>query len=212
MKINLTKDQEKSIGIYSIRNIINNKVYIGSTTQGFKKRLSKHLYDLNANIHHSNYLQKSFNKHGTNNFEFLVLELCKIETIIEKEQYWIDKTECFLDINGYNILQNAYNSKGYKHTEESLILISEISKRRKPNPKSIKAMQIANTGRKRTREHSEIMSKRFSKPVIQLDLDGNFIKKWNSCTEATFGLGLKTGDPNIAACTRGICKSYKNFM
>lgn len=50
-----------NIGVYKITNIINNKIYIGSTAnkQGFKKRWSYHGCDLKNNKHHSRHLQRA---------------------------------------------------------------------------------------------------------------------------------------------------------
>jgi hypothetical protein len=46
-------------GVYKITNIVNNKIYIGSTGSkgGFKKRWSYHLQDLRKDKHHSIHLQ-----------------------------------------------------------------------------------------------------------------------------------------------------------
>ena len=42
----------KEMGIYKITNTINNKIYIGSAEDLYKRK-HKHLYDLRHNIHHS---------------------------------------------------------------------------------------------------------------------------------------------------------------
>jgi group I intron endonuclease len=65
---------EESGGIYSITNIVNNKIYIGSTSR-FIKRFQEHTCDLNANIHINKHLQSSFNHHQEYNFVFEVLEV-----------------------------------------------------------------------------------------------------------------------------------------
>lgn len=148
MKITIEKNQEKKSGVYVITNTINNKVYIGSTISGFKKRIKEHLYELIKNRHHSDHLQKAYNKYGGDSFEFSILEICHKESIIEREQFYLDKYKSYQRKNGYNILEKAYNSQGYKHTEETLKLIGEISKKRGVNPVSIEAMRQANLGSK----------------------------------------------------------------
>jgi group I intron endonuclease len=67
--INLNKS-----GIYSITNIINNKIYIGSA-KSFSNRWNKHKSDLMANRHHSNHLQNAWNMYKPNNFEFKIIEI-----------------------------------------------------------------------------------------------------------------------------------------
>jgi group I intron endonuclease len=60
--------------IYKIVNNINGKIYIGSAVD-FKRRKRDHLYQLKKGIHHSKYLQRGYNKHGFENFNFSILEI-----------------------------------------------------------------------------------------------------------------------------------------
>lgn len=213
MNIIPSQEEMKKMGVYKISNNINNKVYIGSTSRNFKIRVTKHLYDLSCKLHHSNHLQKAFDKYNSNNFTFSILEICDASSLIDREQYWIDYYKCYKRDKGYNILVKAYSSKGYKHTEESLLLIGELSKRRGSHPNSINAMNAATRGLKRTKSHKIAVSKTHSKPVIQLDLEGNFIKEWSSRTEVvkTWNINTKNAS-NISRCILGKCKSFKGFM
>src|SRR3989304_8634000 len=77
-------------GIYEIRNIINNKIYIGST-KNLKRREADHFRSLCDNIHRNKYLQRSFNKYGKENFEFKILLICDSITRVFYEQIYIDK-------------------------------------------------------------------------------------------------------------------------
>ena len=52
--------------IYKIRNKIDNKIYIGQTTQDLDIRWKQHLKKRS----NCRYLKHAFNKHGTDNFEF----------------------------------------------------------------------------------------------------------------------------------------------
>lgn len=55
----------------------------------------------------------------------------------------------------------------------------------------------------------ERRSKKKSKPVLQYDLEGNFIREWKSVTECGMN-GFNQG--NVAACCRGELKKYKDFI
>lgn len=55
--------------IYFITNKITGKMYIGETID-LVERKNKHLYYLRKGIHHSDKLQRSFNKYGEDNFEW----------------------------------------------------------------------------------------------------------------------------------------------
>ena len=84
------KDLKNKSGIYQIRNLINNKIYVGSAVN-LKKRFNTHLYQLKTNIHENYKLQRDFDKYGEQNFIFEVIEFCKPDVRYEIEQYWLDK-------------------------------------------------------------------------------------------------------------------------
>lgn len=92
--------------IYEILNKINGKIYIGSTNN-LKRRISQHKYMLNKNIHHSINLQRSWNKYGEDNFEWIILR-DDVEDIdrLTVEQFYLDKLNPFYP-NGYNVSKNA---------------------------------------------------------------------------------------------------------
>lgn len=77
------------MGIYEIRNVINNKYYIGSS-KNIKKRWWRHKNDLKNNNHNNIHLQRAWNKYGKNNFIFKVIEECKIEDLLSLEQKYLD--------------------------------------------------------------------------------------------------------------------------
>lgn len=77
------------IGIYGIRNKINDKIYIGKTGMNFGDRWDSHRSLLNNNKHDNPYLQNAWNKYGEENFEFIVIEDCDIDDLNERETYWI---------------------------------------------------------------------------------------------------------------------------
>ena len=72
MKFNII--DPKSSGIYAIINILNQKMYIGST-KCFRERFNEHHRYLKNNKHHSARLQNSWNKYGGDFFEFISLEI-----------------------------------------------------------------------------------------------------------------------------------------
>lgn len=86
------KELKGKSGIYQIRNLVNNKIYIGSTSD-FYERCRDHFGLLKSNgyLHHCKHLQNSFNKYGEQNFIFEVIEFCKPDIRYEVEQYWLDR-------------------------------------------------------------------------------------------------------------------------
>ena len=89
-------------GIYQIRNLKNNKMYIGSSFKLYERML-QHFADLRRNDHENTHLQNAFNKYGEQNFVFEVIEFCDKKIQYDIEQYWIDK---FKNTN------SIYNIKG----------------------------------------------------------------------------------------------------
>lgn len=105
-------------GIYSIENKTNGKTYIGSSVN-LKRRLNCHQVLLSTNRHPNQKLQRSWNKHGSENFVIEVLEYLQPtkEILLAREQHWIE----LLDVvaTGYNILPTAGSSLGTKLSEET---------------------------------------------------------------------------------------------
>jgi hypothetical protein len=61
---------------------------------------------------------------------------------------------------------------------------------------------VLHKGKKKTKEHKKNIALSKLKPIIQMDLNGKEIKKWNSLQEAA--LSLKTSISNISGClTKG---------
>ena len=89
-------------GIYIIKNRINCKVYIGYA-KSIKKRCQRHKTDLKCKRHKNIHLQRAYNFYGINNFEYDILELCEIDILPLKEDYWA-KIYKSNDVEyGYNI-------------------------------------------------------------------------------------------------------------
>lgn len=80
----------KKFGIYSIFNIKNNRVYIGSTTRNFKKRYNEHVKLFRNYSHFNDFLKNDYNV-NPNNFIFQVLECIENkENVIVIEQMYLN--------------------------------------------------------------------------------------------------------------------------
>jgi group I intron endonuclease len=107
--------------IYGIKNIISNKIYVGSTTTN-KRRKSQHFSDLRNNRHPNKYLQSSFNKYGEDCFEWVVLEEVGNEFLADKEKCWIDCFQSDKAHKGYNLTNQPYAPmRGKKHKSSTIM-------------------------------------------------------------------------------------------
>ena len=75
------------------------------------------------------------------NFALLILEHTNSENTLSREQYWLDELNPV-----YNILDQASNSQGYKHTEASIELMKKAALGRKHSEEVKKAMSEARKG------------------------------------------------------------------
>lgn len=86
------------IGIYCIKNKLNNKCYIGQSNN-IKRRWRRHLTTIK---HKKLPIYLALDKYGIDNFEFTILEECKTEELNDKEGYWINLFNT-MSPNGYNL-------------------------------------------------------------------------------------------------------------
>ena len=158
----------KQPGIYKITNLTNNKCYIGSSFNLFN-RLHNHKTNLRKNRHHNVYLQRAYNKYGEENFKFEIVEIINNFEKLSKSNLNLllkDKECLYFSIENSELLYNLEScSSGRKVVaKESRIKIGN-SKR----------------GVKRKLEHN----KWYGRHILQYDLDGNFIREWESIKQAS---------------------------
>ena len=74
------------IGIYKITNKINGKVYIGQSND-IERRWAEHRNRYKTN---NTFLYQNMRLYGIENFDFSIEELCNIEDLNGREQYYIN--------------------------------------------------------------------------------------------------------------------------
>jgi group I intron endonuclease len=82
------------IGIYKIKNLVNDKCYYGSS-KNIEKRWRTHKNHLKNGKHHNIHLQRSWDKYGDDNFVFEVVEECDENILLELEQKYLDSNPEF---------------------------------------------------------------------------------------------------------------------
>ena len=93
-------------GIYCVRNVSNDKRYIGSS-RNISGRWRVHKSKLRLNKHHSDHLQKSYNL-DSSQFEYEIIELIDDLSQLEtREQYWVDYFQSYKSDFGYNSVRTV---------------------------------------------------------------------------------------------------------
>lgn len=86
--------------IYKITNLINQKAYIGKTTNSIEKRWKEHQRESQRGRAENRPLYKALNKYGVDNFIIELVEEVDVKELSEREIYWIGYYHTYTD--GYN--------------------------------------------------------------------------------------------------------------
>lgn len=162
----------KNIGIYTITNLVNNKIYVGSTTNSFNRRRNQHFSLLKQNKHTNSYLQNSYNKYGDKNFKFEVLEECSFEYCLSQEKYWINMLNTKSIIYGFNVIDPITNRLGFKYSEKSKL--------------KMKASRLAFIKLNGTNKHSEESKKLISSSKKGLKMSDEICLKMSQRIKGKF--------------------------
>ena len=196
---------ENTYTVYLHENKINNKKYIGITHQKPKYRWK------NGRGYKSCILfNKAIQKYGWENFNHIILfENLSKEEAEQKEIELISFFKSNQKKYGYNI-ENGGNSIGklaeetkekmrkakktFRHTEETKRKIGLKCKERYANKENHPMY-----GKPHSKETKEKISNSNKKKINQYDLDGNFIKTWNSAIDVEKELGIDSCHINSVA-------------
>lgn len=181
-------------GVYFITNLVNNKVYVGSSKNCYNREYG-HFNSLRNGTHESIHLLRSFKKYGEQNFWFTIVEehpnTVNRKYLFEREQMFIDALESYKHSKGYNILKTAGHSKGHKYTKEQNEANRQRNLGKKLSEEHRRAVSLGLMGREVSEETRSKISNTLmghpghgNKEVLQYSLDGNLIAKYRSVSEA----------------------------
>lgn len=99
-------------GIYEIVNKVNGKRYVGSSVD-IEARWRIHRHHLRTGKHHSIALQRAWDKYGEASFDFKIIEKCSRDSLIAREQYYLDSGY------DYNCSPTASSTLGVKRSDST---------------------------------------------------------------------------------------------
>lgn len=145
----------KISGIYKIVNKVNGKYYVGYSKNIYIRWRNHKLY-LNKGNHKNTHLQNSWNKYGSNNFDFILLENIPENILSETEQKYLniaknEKEKCY---------NKSFISDEIEMTPEVIDKVRESNRRRIWSKESLLKLSIIHTGQKHSEKTKEIIRKK----------------------------------------------------
>lgn len=111
-------------GIYGIKNKINEKVYVGQTSERFLRRFWHHQWKLKNNSHDNIHLQSAWNKYGEENFEYFVIEIVDDPNLLDELEMKYIAFYKNID-KSYNILSGGGGRRGVPMSDNAKKLIGK---------------------------------------------------------------------------------------
>ena len=186
--------------VYCHINKYNNKIYIGITGQDPKKRWG------NGKGYKNSFFFNAIQKYGWDNFEHKILytNLSKLDA----ELIEIDLIHYYKSINkSYNVANGGNVTTGLKMSEQARKNISQGHIGLKRSDSFKEKIRVANKNRSDEIKRKLIDSNK--RPIIQLSLDGVFIKEYESIKDAELQLGIC--HQNISKCCKNIYKTAGGY-
>lgn len=147
-----------SAGIYQILNLVNGKIYVGSSINLDRRKID-HWSRLRCKKHSNKHLQNAWDKYGEDKFSFQVLQVVESEkSLAGCEQFWISRTSCDDENHGYNLM--TVKDLHYTHSAKTKAKLGDISRGRKHTEETKLKMSNNNYWRGKTLsiEHKMKMS------------------------------------------------------
>ncbi len=215
--------------IYKVRNLINDKLYIGKTNNFEKRKLEHTKYDIdNGNIFH-----KALKKYGLDNFEWEIIDEAEgLEAINVLEKYYIEKYNSYKP-NGYNMTKGGDGGSMWNARPVVCLSLSGEFIRRYDSAGETKAEGFSDSNvlecckgiLRQTKgcmfmfedEYLVCGAKTYTKPIskgcksiVQCNMDGEMIRKFESVSCAANETGiLRT---RISAALSGSSKTAGGYI
>lgn len=133
-------------GIYTITNKVNNKIYLGESSN-VNRRLNNHKVSLLSNRHENEHLQNAVNKYGIDSFTFEILEECDEKFLKSQENYWANVLNVHSRDFGYNILNCSPEGRTKVYSKELRYKLGSGQRGKKASEETRKKMSGVRKGK-----------------------------------------------------------------
>ena len=191
-------------GIYKFTSP-NNKVYIGQATNIRVRWLLYRKLHCKGQIK----LYRSFQKYNFENHKFEIIEECDKSQLDNREIYWGLKFNV-LGENGLNLKLGNGRGSCSDETKQKMSLSSKGKLKSEAHKQNLRKPKLSVLRGPKNLSSKLKISKANSKPVLQYDKQGNFIKEWPNQTLAA--LSLDSTNSPISECCRGVRKTHKGYI
>lgn len=126
-RVNILKEEKVKSGVYCLINKVNGHSYVGSSinlASRMRNYLNNTFLKSKQNVNMVA-IVKDLLKYDQSNFTLLILEYVEPEFLTIRETYYIIHLMPY-----YNVLKQGYSFLGYKHTNDTKELLSELAKNR----------------------------------------------------------------------------------
>lgn len=197
--------------IYKAVNLITDEVYVGATTNSLEERKKDHIYKAKLNIGHR--FQEAIGTYGPEAFTWEQIDIATtIDDLAQKEIKYIEEYNSFED--GYNSDKGGgFKKTVYKYNLDGSLNSTFESLNNAAESINVNKKAISNACWNVNHSLGDYLwSYDYVEPfipnkdcrkkeVVQFDLDGNFLAKFISVSDASVRTAISSS--GIAKCCRG---------
>jgi group I intron endonuclease len=203
--------------IYKLTNTLNNKIYIGLTTESISERCRKRIAEAKYRDSRNSYILNAIRKHGSEVFKVEQIDTANsLKELQQKEIFYIQQYNSTDRKIGYNLTKGGEGNLGLKMSDETK---EKIRQKRLGNKwseerkiKHSETLKSKNIDYSKAKENCKLYNLKTSKKVGEFDLDHVLINTYDSISDArrVLKISRSTLDRRLKLSKKGIYVSLNN--
>ena len=178
----------KNMFIYKLTNTLNNKIYIGLTTESVSERCRKRIAEAKYRDSRNSYILNAIRKYGSEVFKVEQIDAANsLEELQQKEIFYIQQYNSTDRKIGYNLTKGGEGNLGLKMSD---VTKEKIRQKRLGDKwsderklKHSELLKSKNIDYSKAKENCKLHNLKTSKIIIKYDLFKNILNQYNSITE-----------------------------